>query len=221
MIIKITRITSSLKQTYDIEGDSFYFHGKLGSIDRHQAIVMSNKDTVITGTYNLPAWANLIPFRWLFGKESLTRDFHLYKNDSPYGSIVFSNHGFAQSYYTINLDSGEVFYCYDRSIDSFNYVSIFEGDKQIALMETYLNTTDNKYVHKLYVLEDHNDLAVTLSFFALYYANYHFTKRFHMSSGSYYEKSWSYSKYNDKYDPLWRETHFPNENFFGKINLFK
>lgn len=41
----------------------------------------------------------------------------------------------------------------------------------------------------------------------------------HMSSGSVSEKAWSFSKYADKYDPKWRETHFPDENFFGKTSL--
>ena len=41
----------------------------------------------------------------------------------------------------------------------------------------------------------------------------------HMSAGQTAAKSWSFSKYADKYNPKWRETHFPNENFFGKTSL--
>jgi hypothetical protein len=40
-----------------------------------------------------------------------------------------------------------------------------------------------------------------------------------MSSSSTSEKSWSFSKYDDKYNPKWREIHFPDENFFGKTSL--
>lgn len=104
---------------------------------------------------------------------------------------------------------------------SFHYVSIYQGEKQIALIETFLNTTDYKYYHKLYVLEDYNRFADTLSFFVLYCSNYYFSKRFHMTKGSYSVKSWNFSKYNNKYDPKWRETNFPDENFFGKTSLFK
>ena len=221
MIVKISQTASNIKQTFDIESDNFYFYGELGSINRFQTITLSNKDTTIKGIYNLSKWVNYIPFRWLFGKANLTGVFHLYKNENIYGSIVFSKHGFLKSFYVIALDSGEIFHSYSRSIGSFNYVSIYQEDKQIALTETYLNTNDYKYTHKLYVLEDYNKFADTLSFFVLYYANYRFAERFHMSKGSYYEKSWSYSKYNDKYDPKWRQTNFPDENFFGKTNLFK
>ncbi len=221
MIVKISQTASNIKQTYDIESDSFYFNGKLGSINRFQTITISNKDITIKGIYNLSKWVNYIPLRWLFGEANLTRVFHLYKNENIYGSIVFSIHGFMKNFYVIALNSGEIFHCYSCSKGSFNYVSIYQGDKQIALIETYLNTTDYKYTHKLYILDNYNKFAHTLSFFVLYYANYHFTERFHMSKGSYYEKSWSFSKYNYKYDPKWRETYFPDENFFGKTNKFK
>lgn len=221
MIIKISQTASNIKQTFDIESDNFYFYGELGSVNRFQTITLSNKDTTIKGVYNLSQWVNYIPFRWLFGEINLTRVFHLYKDENIYGSVLLSKHGFMKGFYVIALDSGEIFHCYSRSIGSFNYVSIYEGDKQIALIETYLNTKDYKYTHKLYVLDKYNQFADTLSFFVLYYANYRFAERFHMSKGSYYEKSWSYSKYNNKYDPKWRETNFPDENFFGKTNLFK
>ena len=221
MIVKISQTASNIKQTFDVESDSFYFHGELGSINQLQTITLSNKDTTIKGIYNLSKWVNYIPFRWLFGKANLTRAFHLYKNENIYGSIVLSKHGFMKSFYVIALDSGEVFLCYSRSKGSFNYVSIYHADKQIALIETYLNITDYKYTHKLYILDVYDKFADTLSFFVLYYANFRFAKRLHMSQGSYYEKSWSYSKYNNKCDPKWRETNFPDENFFGRTSLFK
>ncbi len=212
MIVKISQTASNIKQTFDIECDNFYFPG---SVSRFQTITLSNKETTIKGIYNLSKWVNYIPLRWLFGEANLTRVFHLYKNENIYGSIIFSKHGFMKAFYVIALDTGEIFHCYSCSKGSFNYVSIYHGDKQIALIETYLNTTDYKYTHKLYILDDYEKFADTLSFFVLYYANYRFAERFHMSKGSYHEKSWSYSKYNDKYDPKWRETNFPDENFFG------
>lgn len=221
MVVKISQTASNTKQTFDIESADFYFWGKLGSINQFQTITLSNKETTIKGIYHLSKWVNYIPFRWILGKVNLTKVFKLYKDENAYGSIVFSNHGFMKNFMVIALDRGEIFHCYSRSIGSFNYVSIYEGDKQIALIETHLNTNDYKYTHKLYVLDDYRQFADTLSFFVLYYVNHRFTKRFHMSKGPYYEKSWSYSKYNEKYDPKWRETNFPDENFFGKTNPFK
>lgn len=219
MVIKISQTASNIKQSYDIESENFYYSGDLGSISRLQSITMSNKDTTIKGIYNISKWVNYIPLRYLFGKANLTRVFHLYKNDEIYGSIAFSKHGFLKSFYVIALDSCEIFRCYCLSRGSFDYVSIYQGDTQIALIETYLSVNDFKYAHKLYLLDDYNQFADTLSFFVLYYASYNFAQRFHMSSGSTYAKSWSFSRYNDKYNSKWQEKHFPNENFFGKTSL--
>lgn len=220
MIVKISQTASNIKQSYDIDGENFYFQGDVGSLSRLQSITLSNKETTIKGIYNISKWVNYIPLRHLFGEANLTRVFHLYENDNIYGVIVFSKHGFLKSFYVIALDSGEIFHCYTLSRGSFDYVSFYQGDTQIALIETYLNVNDYKYTHKLYILDEYNDFADTLSFFVLYYASYKFAKRFHMSKSSVNEKTWSYSKYNSKYDPKWRETHFPNENFFGKTNLY-
>ena len=219
MIIKISQTASNIKQSYDIESENFYYSGDAGSISRLQSITMSNKDTTIKGIYNISKWVDYIPLRYLFGEANLTRVFHLYKNDDIYGSIVFSKHGFLKSFYVIALDSGEIFHCYCLSRGSFDYVSIYQGDVQITLIETYLSVNDYKYTHKLYLLDEYNQFADTLSFFVLYYASYNFSQRFHMSSGSTSAKSWCFSKYNNKYNPKWRETHFPNENFFGKTSL--
>lgn len=219
MVIKISQTASNIKQSYDIDGENFYYNGNTGSISHMQSITLYNKENIIKGIYNISKWVNFIPLRYLFGKANITRVFHLYKNDNIYGCVAFSKHGFLKSFYIIALDSGEIFHCYYLSRGAFDYVSIYQGDIQIALVETYLSVNDYKYTHKLYVLDKYNQFADTLSFFVLYYASYNFSHRFHMSSGSTHVKSWSFSKYSDKYNPQWRETYFPNENFFGKISL--
>lgn len=217
MIIKITQTASNIKQTYDVESDNLYYSGQLGSLNCRQPITLSCGDTVIKAIYFRSKWVNYIPLRHLLGFPKLTRGFTLYENDLLYGSFVFSTQGYMKSFYTIALDSGEILHCYCRYTGDFNCISIYQGDKQIALVETCLTVRDGKYTHKLYLLDGYENLAKTLSLFVLYYANYTFVKRMHMSKGVYKEKAWSYSKYNDKYDPTWRETHFPYENFFGPI----
>lgn len=219
MIIKISQTASNVKQCYDIEGEGFYYSGDAGSISRLQSITLSNKEDTIKGIYTVSKWVNYIPLRYLFGEINLTRVFRLYKNDNIYGTIVFSKHGFLKSFYVIALNSGEIFHCYSLSRGSFNYLSVYRDDTQIALVETYLSVNDYKYTHKLYLLDEYDRFADTLSFFVVYYASYRFAKRMHMSKGPASEKAWSFSKYADKYDPKWRETHFPNENFFGKTSL--
>ena len=217
MVIKISQAASNIKQSYDIESDGFYYSAKAGSFSRLQDITMTSQTDTIKGTYRIPNLVNFIPLRHIFGKANLTRVFNLYRNDDHYGTFVYSKHGLFKSCYIITLTGGEIFYCYCRSIGSFDYVSIYHNDVQIALVETYLSVNDYKYVHKLYILDDFDNYANTLSFYVIYYASYAFAQRMHMSSGSVSAKSWSFSRYNNKYDPKWRETHFPDENFFGRI----
>ena len=220
MIIKISQTASNVRQSYDIAGKNFNYQGKAGSVSRLQNVVLANSHTTIRGVYYPSRWVNYIPFRYLFGKENLTRRFRLYRNESSYGSIAFSKHGWMKSFYVISLNSGETFHCYCCAKGTFRYVSIYQEKKQIAVLETYLCVSDDKYSHKLYILDEYDQYAEALSFFAVYYASLTFSKRFHMSRGSVSQRAWSLSRYNDKYDPTWREKNFPDEDFFGKINLF-
>ena len=206
IIVEFSQTASNIKQLYDISFEKEYFQGKIGSFSRIQSITLWNKDTIVKGIYHLSKWLHYIPLRYLFGKANLTRVFQLHRNDIIYGSVAFSQHGVYKSFYDITLNSGEIFYCYPCAKGSFDYVSIYLRDKQIALIKTNLSTNDYKYRHKLYLIEEFRVFADTLSFFVWYYANYTFSKRFHMSKNSVSTKAWSFSKYNNKYDPRWRET---------------
>lgn len=221
MIIKISQTASNIKQTYDIDCDGSYYQGNAGSFSRFQAVMLSSSKNTLRGVFRLSNLINYIPFRWVFGKENLSRYFKLYKNENYCGDIVHSHHGFMKRYYEITLKSGEIFYCYTRTIKSFDYVSIYDGERQIALLETYLSVNDYKYNHKLYLLNDYRHFSDILCLFALYYSSLNFSQRLHMSVGSSTQITlWELSRYKDKYNPEWREEHFTNENFFGKINLF-
>lgn len=129
-------------------------------------------------------------------------------------------HGYYSSYYALDLADGERFNCYCTSKGRFAYISIYLGDVQIALVETFLSVEDFKFVHKMYLLDEYVRFADILAFFVIYHAGFAYAQRFHMSSGSFHGYGLSVSRYNSKYDPAWRETHFPDENFFGKINIF-
>lgn len=219
MIVKIKQIHSNVKQQYDIESDNFYFKGVLGNLSRLQTITMSGADTVIKGTYKISPWYNYIPLLHLFGITEKVRNFLLYKNENFCGSVMLLKQGIYKSCYRMELSDGKTFSFYCRSKGSFNYVSVYYDNIQIALIETYLCVTDFKYTHKLYICDSFSAFADFLSFFVLYYAGFTFTKRFHMQVGSTYAKSWSVSRYNSKYDEKWREKNFPDDNFFGKTSL--
>lgn len=219
MIIKISQTSARLKPSYDIYIGDIYYQGKLGGLSRLQPISLASDSSALKGVFSLSRWYNYIRPRCYFGKENITRIFHIYKNDGQYGKFYFSLRSPVKSCYVISLNSGEVFHCYTRSINSFDYISIYQGRKQIALVETNLSMYNNIYTHKLYILDDYNSHAETLSLFVMYYASYRFTQRFNTMYGSVTVKSYSFSHYNDRYDPKWRETNFPDEDYFGKSTL--
>lgn len=221
MIIKIIQTSSNIKQEYDIEFPESTFFGSAGNVSALQHIEIFNKDTNLSGKFQISNWVNYIPLRYLFGVANLTRAFLIERNEEDIGEFIFSKHGFMKSFYVITLNDDTILHCYTRMKGSYNYISVYNGDDQIALIETYLCCNDYKYKHKIYLLDDWRQLCEVLSLFVLYYASFKFAHRMHMSSGSSYEKGFSLSKYNNKYNPCWRELNFPDENFFGKTSLFK
>ena len=210
MIIKIAQTASNIRQHYEISGKNFMYSGDLGRFRKQQAIILRNNRTELKAAYKLSSVIKSIPFRPLFNAECIGRQFLLYRNQVPYGRTAFTKHGIYKNYYIISLDTGTNLLCYSYEEGSFDYVSIYHGDKQIAQIETCLNVSDYKYTHWLYILDEYAYLADTLSLWTLYYANYRFVKRFHMSKTRTIQYARSLSRYKDKYDPTWRKTHFPD-----------
>ena len=220
MIIEIQQLSSNIKQTFSVEGD-LLASAALGRVHRLQPISVSDSDRIlISARYRYPGWTNYIPFRHLFGIESKRRFFCVEKDGRDIGVMYFSCHGFLRSCYRIQLWDGTELSCYPLAKGSFCYVPIYRGNRQIALIETYLTVTNGNYRHKLYLLDEEQALREVLVLFTIYYHNYTFADRFHASVGTTYEKRRTFSKYNRKYSEAWREEHFPNENFFGKVSLF-
>lgn len=218
MIINIRQLSSNIKQEYLIDGD-FSCRGKLGSFNRFQRITLSAQNQLLYAKYHFKNPINYIPLIDMLGFNKLSRVFHIYDSTGFCGEFLYTEHGFAQKHYIIKAHD-LLLPCYEYSHDKFNYISVYLGETQIALIETYLVVNDLKYKHKIYLLDDYENLKEILALFVLYYANYNFTKRFHMSAGVFTTKSFAYSKYKDKYSPSWQRTNFPNDNFWGKTNLY-
>ncbi|PWL80500.1 MAG: hypothetical protein DBY18_04600 [Clostridia bacterium] len=64
MIIKVSQTASNVRQSYDIEGENFYYTADAGSFSRLQSITLSGKDMTVKGVYTLSKWVNCIPFRY-------------------------------------------------------------------------------------------------------------------------------------------------------------
>ncbi|MBQ4601818.1 MAG: hypothetical protein IJB24_03055 [Clostridia bacterium] len=221
MIIKATQTASNIKQEYDIYVDDRYFKGRSGGISRFQNIHLNGRDTVISGSYMIPRFDTNIPVNSLLGSSAVTRRFRIIRNGKEYAEVMYTTQGIAKNCYIIKTAIGETLVCYNCFKGSFDYISLYCGHQQIALIETYLNVSDYMYTHKAYLLDEYKEYGDLTAFFILYYSSYRFARRFHMSAGSsQYSYGRSFSVYNDMYDPKWRETNFPDENFFGKLNRF-
>lgn len=214
MIIRIHQTSTGLKMKYDIESDGFLFQGERGGLHDAQDITMTGRSAALTGRFCLLSVLSSIPLLGLFGVDQRTRMFEVSRNGGAIGRVWKSVHGFGKSCYVMEMNDGSELRCYSRCKGQFDYVSIYDGDAQIALLENFLRSMEGRHDHKLYLLDAHRQHAEVLAWFAMYYAQHEVKQDGDLSFAI------SYSAYNSKYDPTWRETHFPEENFFGKTKPF-
>ncbi len=225
MIINIEQNRSNLSQRFEIYMDgSFAYEGNLGSLSRFQEIHMQSPrgKANISGRRRISKWTQYIPFVYLFDKTSVTEVMQCRKNGADFGRFSRCRSGWLESRYIIfSQETNRTLQAYPLCRGDFEYITIYLEQKQIALIEHYLTTVNQKDRYKIYLMENFAQLGDILSLFTLYYDNKNHARRYHMSSGISVKKSWSFSRYKDKYDPAWREKHFPDENFFGRTSLFR
>lgn len=214
MIIRIRQTENGLRLRYDIEGEGFLFQGERGGLAPVQSIAITGQGVTISGTYRLPSPGSLLPLAGVFGGERRMQMYEIGRNGGVIGTAAKSLHGWGKSCYVISLNDGTELRCYSKRKGQFDYVAIYEGDVQIALLENFLRAMDGRHDHKLYLLEEHRSHAEVLSWFALYYAQHEVEKNNDAVFAI------SFSPYDKMVDPAWREKHFPEENFFGKTKPF-
>lgn len=214
MIIRIRQRENGLRLRYDLDGEGFLFQGERGGMAPVQPITLAGCDVTLTGTYRLSSPVNHVPLLGIFGAEQRTRVFEISRNGGVIGTAAKSLHGWGKSCYVIDLADGTELRCYSRRKGQFDYVAIYEDAEQIALLENYLRAVDGRHDHKLYLLDAYSRHAEVLAWFALYYAQHEVEQTGDVTFAI------SFSRYDGKVDPAWRETHFPEENFFGKTKPF-
>lgn len=216
MVIKISQTASNIMQKFDIYYDyNYMYEGELGSYNRYQKILLKkNEEAILEGRFYVSSAKNFIPFRHLFGLEDLSQNVKIFDKENEIASFVYSKHGFLKSCYKITYKDKAI-NCYKYSKGRFDYVSFYLNEKQIAELQIYTTIVDQKYNYKIYLLDEYKELTEILSMFVLYYANYNYTERFHMSKGT--EVSYTLyqlTRYKKKYNPSWVSTHFSQSNFF-------
>lgn len=221
MILRIEQTRAGTAQTFDVyTGDRLVFTGRLGAVSKRQEIVLEGKNgQMLTGTY-LPAWElQRQAERWKLPGYRLSQGLRYGRAGQNEGCFFLVRDGLWKSRYVI-ANGGESFSVYFLSKGSFEYLSIYRDERQIALVEHYLTVVDNRERYKLYLLEEYRALGETLTLFLLYFDNWNHAERFPTVYGTRVTKAWSLSRYAHTYDPGWRAAHFPQENFFGKSRLF-
>ena len=219
MIIKINQISYASDPEYDIEGFERVYQANAGFYSKYQSVTVRASDCLYEARFDPAGVGSYIPLSYLFGKEKVTRRFCLYKDDCAYGSVALVKTGWFREFYRIQLDGGETLICYSRLKGSFEYISIYLGEKQVALVEILLSNVGHKYRHKLYLLDECAQFAETLVLFVIYHSSFTYAKRGEFCGHSESVYAFSFSGFNNKYDPQWREKNFPDENFFGKTSL--
>ena len=213
MIIRIHQTRGGLSPRYDIDGEGLCLQGIRGTLPV-QPITLSGKGMTLTGKPVLPSLLPLLPLAGLLVPGLQTRVFRLSRNGCDIGRVSRVQHGPGRVCHVIALDGHGELRCYDRRKGRFAYVAVCREERQIALIENYLADMDGRHDHKLYLLEEGRQAAEALAWFTLYFA------RFEIEQTGTVSASISLSPYDRLVDPAWREEHFPEENFFGRIHPF-
>ena len=212
MIINIEQTASNIAQKYAIWIGDEYLEGSAGSASRFQAErTVSRRDGELCCKYRSPRPTDLVPLIRLFGREQIRERCDIVRNGELCGSVCcVKGPGPFRLRYRLDVADTVGLDCYPLARGAYNYVPIYDGARQIALMETLMVSEDMKFKHKVYLLDSHADCAGYLAIFAIYYANYRFTDRFHMSLGTTVYRKWTISAFADRHDPDWRSEHFPS-----------
>lgn len=206
MILEVIQTKSAIKQEYDILIDNqLRFKAEASPVTKYFECCLKDLDgSVIFNTdYDIKIHiTNIIPFKWIFGSPKLANPCNIYGNNEK-GIFLLSTTGLFKSMYVITLNNS-TYNCYTVSKGDYNYVAVYDGDKQIALIEKVLTVTNNLDTYKIFLLDHYKERAKLLSLFTVYYDNWNYSSRGSMFYGTEYSKEWTYSRNNDKYDPDWK-----------------
>ena len=220
MTINIKKNNASIKQTYIVDKGNSSFFANSGKLSKFQDLVMQNANVTYRAKFKASNIINFLPFRKLLHIPSTEEKFYLYRNDEKIGCIYGLIEGLFKKKDVIEA-FGYTFSCYSISKGKFEYLPIYIGNTQIALIETFMTAIDREYKHKIYLLDYYKEFDDLICLYTIYYSNLHYTDRLSLNGGTTISAAYSISKYNKMYDPEWQKINFPKENYFGKINLFE
>lgn len=216
MLITIRQVKSNFENLFEISSDNqILFHAKApwmkASLPFHaenmRQLAFSDADgnPLYTTHYKIldNALEESIPFKYLLAKKQLFGQFEIVSKNGSEGAFYVIQNGLFDSKFCIE-HMGKVYLGYSLDKGRNNFVSIYDGDKQIAQITKPLTVVDNLDIYFLHLKEEYAPIIPILSFFTVYY-----DYRKYNNSGELTKKSieittsYTYEKNNDKYNPNW------------------
>lgn len=144
-----------------------------------------------------------IPYKYLLTKEQRFGQFEIVGQNGSEGSFYVMQNGYFDSKFCIE-HMGKVYLGYSIDKGRNNYVSIYDGDRQIAQITKPLAVIDNLDVYFLHIKDEYASIVPVLSFFTVYYDYRKYNHSGELTKNSVQiATSYSYGKNNDKYNPNW------------------
>lgn len=144
-----------------------------------------------------------IPYKYLLTKEQRFGQFEIVGQNGSEGSFYVMQNGYFDSKFCIE-HMGRVYLGYSMDQGRNNYVSIYDGDRQIAQITKPLTVIDNLDVYFLHIKDEYASIVPVLTFFTVYYDYRKYNHSGELTKNSVQiATSYSYGKNNDKYNPNW------------------
>lgn len=216
MIYNVQKVTAGFVHKYDVHrDDALIYNGKIGSFSKYQTLRLENDNEKNRAKFCFSGVSQYIPFKYFAGKAKQNLKFKCYTNDEYIGEFVRSIEGIREFRYIVYLENGRCLYVYNISKGKYSYLCVYldDDETQIAQVDTFLTSQNGCFSHKLYLLDDYDDLARILLLFVLYYDNFEYTYRGKYFLGKSYEIKYSFSKYEHKYNVDWKLNNFYDERF--------
>lgn len=144
-----------------------------------------------------------IPFKYLLTKGQRFGQFDIIGKDGSEGSFYAMLNGLFDSKFCIEC-MGKAYLGYSLDKGRNNYVSIYDGEKQIAQITKPLTVVDNLDIYFLHIKDEYASILPVLSFFTVYYdyRKYNYSGELTRNTVQ-ISKSYTYGKNNGKYNPNW------------------
>ena len=157
------------------------------------------------------ALEDITRYKYLFGAVTKLGEYQIVGRDgNTYGSFYTQLDGAFSSQMTIDfLDRS--YECYLRYLGKVLVISIYNGERQIAQVTKPLDVCNRLDVYYLHLDDSFRNMLPILSFFVIYVDAMNFNCPGQFGYSIEKNRSYSFNKNNDRYDPDWISKTFGQE----------